>query len=140
MTTMSSRRGGRAPEPDGAAEPEEPAGADPAGPARLSGRQLRQMMADDAWLDELVGSAGEGGVALTGPGGFLPELIRAVLEKGLEVERTDHLGYEAGDPAGRGSPNSRNGSTPKTVQTEVGPVEIGTPRDRLGSFEPRLVP
>jgi putative transposase len=97
-------------------------------------------MADDAWLEELVDSAGEGGVSLTGPGGFLPELIKAVLEKGLEVERTDHLGYEEGDPAGRGSPNSRNGSTPKTVQTEVGPVEIATPRDRAGTFEPRLVP
>ncbi|MDQ1633651.1 MAG: putative transposase [Frankiaceae bacterium] len=125
---LMTRDGSTGPEPEGP------------GPARVSGRQLRQLMADDAWLEELVDSAGEGGVSLTGPGGFLPELIKAVLEKGLEVERTDHLGYEEGDPAGRGSPNSRNGSTPKTVQTEVGPVEIATPRDRAGTFEPRLVP
>ena len=44
------------------------------------------------------------------------------------------------DPAGRGSPNSRNGSTPKRVQTEAGSVRLDTPRDRAGSFEPRLVP
>jgi len=58
----------------------------------------------------------------------------------LAAELTDHLGYEKGDPAGRGSSNSRNGSTPKTVATEVGDVALNTPRDRAGSFEPRLVP
>jgi putative transposase len=137
MTTMSSRRSRGAPVPD---EPDGPDGPETPVPGRVSAGQLRQVFADDAWLSELVESAGEGGVSLTGPGGFLPELIKAVLEKGLEVERTDHLGYEAGDPAGRGSPNSRNGSTPKTVQTEVGPVEVATPRDRFGTFEPRLVP
>jgi putative transposase len=52
----------------------------------------------------------------------------------------DHLGYEYGGPAGPGSPNSRNGTTPKTVQTEVGDVPLDVPRDRLSSFEPRLVP
>jgi putative transposase len=63
-----------------------------------------------------------------------------VLERGLAAELTDHLGYAKGDPAGRGSPNSRNGATPKTLSTEVGRVPIDTPRDRAGSFEPRLVP
>jgi putative transposase len=68
-----------------------------------------------------------------------------VLERGLAAELTDHLGsdhlgYDRGDPAGRGSPNSRNGATPKTVQTEVGPVGLDVPRDRASSFEPRLVP
>jgi putative transposase len=53
---------------------------------------------------------------------------------------TEHLGYEKGDPAGRGSPNSRNGTTAKTVATEVGDVPLDVPRDRAGSFEPRLVP
>jgi putative transposase len=66
--------------------------------------------------------------------------VKAVLERGLATELTGHLGYEKGDRAGRGSPNSRNGSTPKTVQTEVGQIGIATPRDRAGSFEPRLVP
>ncbi len=53
---------------------------------------------------------------------------------------TDHLGYEKGDPAGRALPNARNGSTPKTVQTEAGRVPLEVPRDREGSFTPRLAP
>src|SRR5512144_1306851 len=72
------------------------------------------------WLDELLARADESGLRLTGEGGFLPELIKAVLEGGLAVGLTDHLGYDRGDPAGRGSPNSRNGATPKTVASEVG--------------------
>lgn len=111
-----------------------------AGPPRVSGRQLRELLADDVWLDELIDRADEGGVRLTGEGGFLPELIKSVLERGLAAELSGHLGYEVGDPAGRGSPNSRNGSTPKTVQTEVGAVPLNVPRDRNSSFEPRLVP
>jgi putative transposase len=79
-------------------------------------------------------------VALTGPGGFLPELVKAVLERGLEAEMAAHLGYERGDPAGRGAVNSRNGFTGKTVSTEVGPVGLDVPRDRAASFTPRLVP
>jgi putative transposase len=117
--------------------PDEP---DVPAPARVSGRQLRELFADDTWLDELVDRAQDGGVALTGEGGFLPELIKAVLERGLATELTDHLGYEHSDPAGRGSPNSRNGTTPKTVSTEVGAVPLDVPRDRLSTFEPRLVP
>ncbi len=118
----------------------EPAGrGDPPGPPAVTGRQLRESLADDVWLDELIDRAGQGGVALTGEGGFLPELVKAVLERGLAAELTGHLGYELGDPAGNGSGNSRNGSTPKTVATEVGPVPIATPRDRAGTFEPRLV-
>src|SRR5688500_13829351 len=118
----------------------EQSAGDVGGPPQTSGRALRELLADDLWLDELIDRADQGGVRLTGEGGFLPELVKAVLERGLAAELTDHLGYERGDPVGRGSPNSRNGSTPKTVDTEVGPVGIDTPRDRAGSFEPRLVP
>ena len=91
-------------------------------------------------LDELMARVDAGEVQLTGEGGFLPAMIKAVLERGLQAELTDHLGYEKGDPAGRGSGNSRNGSTPKTVASEVGDIAVDTPRDRAGSFEPRLVP
>ncbi len=121
-------------------QPPTPGGDEVAGPVSLTGRQLRESFADDLWLDELIDRAGQGGVSLTGEGGFLPELVKAVLERGLAAELTDHLGYESGDPAGRGSPNSRNGHTPKTVQSEVGPVGLEVPRDRQSSFEPRLVP
>mgnify|MGYP001021187232 FL=1 len=95
---------------------------------------------DAGLLDELMARVDAGELQLTGEGGFLPGLIKAVLERGLQAELTEHLGYEKGDPAGRGSPNSRNGSTPKTVLTEIGDVGLDTPRDRAGSFEPRLVP
>lgn len=67
-------------------------------------------------------------------------LMGQVLQTGLEVELADHLGYEAYDPAGRGSGNSRNGSYPKTVSTEIGSVELRVPRDRAGTFEPVTVP
>jgi len=114
--------------------------ADPAAPAPVSGRRLRELLADDAWLDELIDRSQQGGVPLTGDGGFLPEMIKAVLERGLAAELTDHLGYEEGDPAGRNGLNSRNGWTPKTVQTEVGPIGLSVPRDRDASFTPLLVP
>ncbi|MGE0295267.1 MAG: transposase, partial [Pseudonocardia sp.] len=97
-------------------------------------------MLEAGLLDEVMDRADAGELALTGEGGFLPEMIKAVLERGLAAELTGHLGYERGDPAGRGSPNSRNGSTPKTLATEVGDVPLAVPRDRDGSFEPRLVP
>ena len=77
---------------------------------------------------------------MTGEGGFLPEMVRRVLEAGLEVERTEHLGYEKHDRAGGGSGNSRNGYTAKRLGTEVGDIDLAVPRDRNGSFEPRLVP
>lgn len=102
-------------------------------------RLARELLSDEA-LDELLARSGEGQVRLTGEGGFLPELLARVLERGMDAELTDHLGYERNDPAGRGSPNSRNGSTPKTVASEVGDVPLSTPRDRAGTFEPRLVP
>jgi putative transposase len=62
------------------------------------------------------------------------------MQRMLEAEMTEHLGFEANDTEGRGSGNSRNGHTVKTVQTETGPVPIRVPRDRNGTFEPRLVP
>ena len=105
-----------------------------------SARELRRALVSDALIDEAIAQAGDQGVALTGEGGLLPELVKAVLERGLAVELDDHLGYAKGDPVGRGSPNSRNGFTPKTLATEVGPVPLEVPRDRDASFAPRLVP
>jgi transposase-like protein len=91
-------------------------------------------------VDDLLAQIDSGEVALTGEGGLLPGLIKLALERGLAAELTDHLGYEKGDPAGRARPNARNGSSAKTVQTEAGPVPLDVPRDRDGSFTPRLVP
>ena len=76
---------------------------------------------------------------MTGDNGLLTGLVRQVLQTGLEVEMTDHLGYERHAVAGRGSGNSRNGTTPKTVTTEIGKVDLRVPRDRDASFEPQTV-
>jgi putative transposase len=57
-------------------------------------------------------------------------LKKALIERALGAELTEHLGYEKGDPAGRGNGNSRNGSSSKTVLTEDGEIEIAVPRDR----------
>lgn len=105
-----------------------------------SARAAVNDMLEAGLLDEVMERVDAGGLALTGDGGFLPEMIKAVLERGLQTELTEHLGYEKGDPAGRGSPNSRNGTTPKTLATEVGEIPLAVPRDRAGSFEPGLVP
>lgn len=77
---------------------------------------------------------------MTGQGGLLPALVANVLQAGLNIELDDHLGYEPYAVDGRGSGNSRNGSYPKTVVTDVGPVEVRMPRDRDGSFDPVTVP
>src|SRR6185295_8257838 len=80
------------------------------GPRPGSARDVVNDMLDAGLLDELMQRVDAGGLTLTGEGGFLPEMIKAVLERGLQTELTEHLGYEKGDPAGRGSPNSRNGA------------------------------
>jgi transposase-like protein len=89
---------------------------------------------------ELMARADADGVSLVGPGGLLAGLTKTVLESALEAEMTEHLGYEAHDPAGHHSGNSRNGTRTKTVLTDIGPVELDVPRDRAGSFEPVIVP
>lgn len=103
-------------------------------------RRLRRELFDDDMLDKLMAATDERGLSLTGEGGFLPEMIKAVLERGMQAELTDHLGYEKGDPGGNGSGNSRNGTTPKTVGTEVGDIGLDQPRDRNSTFGSALVP
>ena len=92
------------------------------------------------WAELLVAQARAEGVELTGDGGLLTGLVRQVLQTGLEVETSEHLGCERHAVAGRGSGNSRNGSTPKTVTTEIGEVDLRVPRDRAGALEPVTAP
>ena len=116
----------------------EPVAVSPQGPS------VEGVSGDDpamrAWAEELVARARSEGVELTGDKGLLTALVRRVLQTGLEVEMTDHLGYERHAPEGRGSGNSRNGSYPKTVTTDIGKVGLQVPRDRNASFEPASVP
>jgi putative transposase len=96
-------------------------------------------LVDDALAEQLIEQARQSGVELLGEDGLLKQMTKAVLERALAEELTDHLGYEPGDPAGRGSGNSRNGTSPKRLATEAGTVELDVPRDRLSTFDPQIV-
>jgi putative transposase len=99
-------------------------------------------MSDDAreqLVDELVARAHAEGGDLVGPDGLLAEVTKRVLETGLEVEMSEHLGYDKHATEGRNGGNSRNGTRAKTVLTDIGPVDIDVPRDRDGSFDPKTV-
>src|SRR4051812_9620369 len=85
-----------------------------------------------ALADQLVAAARTQGVELTGPGGLLTGLTKQVLETALDVELGEHLGHDRHERSGSG--NVRNGSTQKTVRTDVGDVRITVPRDRAGTF------
>jgi putative transposase len=97
------------------------------------------LVPDDV-LDELMARVDAQGAELLGPDGLLSHVTKAVLERAMEEELTGHLGYEKHDPAGRGSGNSRNGSSPKVVLTEAGAIDLDVPRDRNGDFDPVIVP
>jgi putative transposase len=101
-----------------------------AGEPRLVSQEMARRLVEQARAE---------GVEVTGDAGLLQQMMKSVLEAALNEELTDHLGYEPGDPSGRGSGNSRNGTTSKTLLTESGPVELDTPRDRAGTFEPQIV-
>jgi hypothetical protein len=113
-------------------------------PARQGGDAVMEDMPewsdliDPRTLDDTIDKimAAGGPLALTGRGGFLPSLVKTVLERGLQAELSGHLGYDKGERAGAGSGNNRNGATPKTVRSEVGPVRLAVPRDRNASFAP----
>ena len=76
---------------------------------------------------------------ILGEGGLLKELTKAVIERCLETELDTHLGYPKHVRKGSASGNIRNGHSQKTLKGEQGPIEIGVPRDRQGTFEPQLV-
>ncbi len=112
----------------------EPARADEA-----AGRRLADALSAES-IDALIKDAKRSGTPLDGVDGLLNQMTKAVLERALTAEMTDHLGYEVGDPTGRGTGNSRNGRTTKTVSTVNGPIEVSVPRDRNATFEPTIVP
>jgi putative transposase len=92
----------------------------------------------DEVIDELLaGASTEEEIA--GPGGLLAQLTKRLIERALEVELTEHVGYEPHCEPPGGSANQRNGAPPKTLITEHGKIQINAPRDRDGSFEPKIV-
>jgi putative transposase len=126
-----SEPGGRAQRDAGAARP--PLGPPPAGLPP----EVRDRLSDEL-IDELLAGA-RSEEEIVGPGGLLADLTRRLVERAMSAELTEHLGYERHQEPPGGSGNARNGSTPKTLLTEHGPVPIKTPRDRKGEFEPKIV-
>ena len=98
---------------------------------------LRGKLPDELVDELLAGASSE--EEIVGPGGLLSQLTKRLVERAMEVELTDHLGYEPHREPPGGTGNTRNGSTRKRLATEHGPVEIHAPRDRDGSFEPKIV-
>ena len=76
---------------------------------------------------------------IVGKNGLLKQLTKALLERAMSAELTEHVGYEKHDPAGNNTGNSRNGSSKKKLKGEFGEFELETPRDRNGSFEPKII-
>ena len=126
-----SEPGGRAQRDSGAARPPE----GPPLPELSPG--VRDRLSDEL-IDELLAGA-RTEEEIVGPGGLLADLTRRLVERAMSAELTEHLGYERHQEPPGGTGNTRNGSTPKTLATEHGPVPIKTPRDRKGTFEPQLV-
>jgi len=125
-------------EPGGRAQ-RNASGRDPGRPPGVGDlpREVRELLPDEVVDELLAGARSE--EEIVGPGGLLSRLTKRLVERAMEVELTEHLGYEPYlEPPG-GAGNARNGSTPKTLVTEHGPVAIDTPRDRNGSFEPQIV-
>ena len=146
MSTTISSRLDDIQDPDGSAGAErgEPAGRAQrrAGAARGArgaelGEQVKALLPDEV-IDELLAGA-RTEEEITGPDGLLGQLTKRLVERAMEVELTDHLGYEPHQEPPGGAGNTRNGSTPKTLLTEHGEVRIDTPRDRDASFEPQIV-
>src|SRR5204863_7859185 len=89
---------------------------------------IEQLLADYKKPEDIIGE-----------NGLLKQVTKAILERALHVELTEHLGYEKHDIAGHHSGNSRNGSSRKKLQGDFGELELETPRDRQGTFEPQIV-
>ena len=96
------------------------------------------MALDKDLIDKLLGDY-QKPEDLIGKNGLLKQLTKALVERALNAELTHHLGYEKNDVDGRGSGNSRNGASCKTLTGDFGEVEIEVPRDRAGDFEPKIV-
>ena len=110
----------------------------PSLPGLPGGGLLERPELSDDLIDELLAGA-RTAEEIAGPEGLLGQLTRRLLERALQAEITDHLGYRAGEAPPGGTGNARNGQPAKTVLTDQGPVRIRSPRDRNGTFEPQIV-
>src|SRR4051795_12678541 len=106
----------------------------------FSGKRIGERMAiDTKMIDKLLAEHGHRPQDIAGENGLLKQLTKAVLERAMQAELSDHLGYEKHDPVGYKSGNSRNGKTKKKLKGDFGEIDLETPRDRNGTFEPKIV-
>lgn len=77
---------------------------------------------------------------MVGPDGILKQLTKALIERAMDGELAAHLGYAKHDVGAKPTSNRRNGTSSKTIRTDQGPIVLEVPRDREGSFEPKMVP
>jgi transposase-like protein len=138
---IEARAGVERSEPEGRAELSA-GGAPAAGTAPLPGLPggglVERGELSDELVDELLAGAGTA-EEIAGPDGLLGQLTRRLLERALQAELTDHLGYPPGQAPPGGAGNARNGQPAKTVLTDQGAIRIRSPRDRKGSFAPKIV-
>src|SRR5947208_10136382 len=97
------------------------------------------MAIDPKLIDQLLAEHGHRPEDIAGEDGLLKQLTKALLERAMDAELTDHLGYDKHDPAGYNTGNSRNGKSRKKLKGDFGEMEVETPRDRNGTFEPKIV-
>ena len=96
------------------------------------------MVIKEELVDELLAQH-KPGEDIFGSDGIVAQLTKRLMERMLEAELSDHLGYEKGERSSRPRANTRNGKNSKRVKTEHGEIELEVPRDRDGSFEPKVV-
>src|ERR1700692_4847988 len=97
-------------------------------PMAIDNKLIDQLLSDYKKPEDIIGE-----------NGLLKQLTKAILERALAAEMTDHLGYEKHDPAGHHRGNTRNGKSPKTLKGDFGELELETPRDRQGGVGPERV-
>ena len=100
----------------------------------------RRPLIDDEALDAMMDRISSEGMELLGPDGVLTDLTKRLMERAMDVELSDHLGHDRGDPRGRGSGNAGNGTSPKRVLNDADGIPLDVPRKRNASFEPKVVP
>src|SRR5947207_2810712 len=105
----------------------------------MGGRKMEDPMAIDKKLIDQLLTDYKKPEDIIGENGLLKQLTKAILERALQAEMTDHLGYEKHDPAGHRRGNTRNGKSQKTLIGEFGELELETPRDRKATFDPKIV-
>jgi len=106
---------------------------------RREQKEIADSLTESGALDDIFARI-DAGEPLTGHSGLIKGMLKASLERGLEAELGEHVGYERGDPDAAEFDNSRNGTFAKTVASEIGDIELAVPRDRNGTFSPMLVP